>query len=210
MKTFNTVAVIVLIIAVGYLFIKDSGSKAKGSTPESAEELKENFEGQDFDGVRVAYIDTDSLVSKYDLHQELLKKLQSRAQELEQDMAKKSQVFQQNVELLQKQAANMSEAELQAAQMDLQQTQQQLMAYRDQKAAELGEEQRALDSLIMDDLKDIVEGVKNELKLDYILSYDPNSILLAANENYNITKLVLERLNAKYNREKGTKEEDEK
>lgn len=180
----------------------------KSTTPENVDELKENFNGQDFEGVRIAYIDTDSLVSKYDLHQELLKKLQGRAQELEEDMAKKSQVFQQNVELLQQQAANMSEAELQAAQMDLQQTQQQLMAYRDQKAAELSEEQRTLDSLIMEDLKDIVEGVKDELKLDYILSYDPNSILLAANENYNITKLVVERLNAKYNREKATREEE--
>lgn len=29
MKTFNTVAVVVLIIAVGYLFIKDGGSSKK-------------------------------------------------------------------------------------------------------------------------------------------------------------------------------------
>ena len=206
MKIFNTVAVVVLIIAVGYLFIRDSGS-GKQSTPGSADEVMANLSGQDFKGVRVAYINTDSLVSKYDLHRELGDKLKAKAMELEADMAKKSQVFQQNVQVLEQQAANMSQAELQAAQLDLQQTQQQLMAYRDQKAAELGEEQRALDSLIMDDLKDVVENIKTELGLDYILSYDPNSILLAANENYNITKVVVDRLNEKHRSAKGTKEE---
>ena len=82
------------------------------------------------------------------------------------------------------------------------------MAYRDEKGAELAKEQRSLDSLIMDDLKDIVENVKDEFGLDYILSYDPNSILLAANENYNITAVVVERLNKKHNEGKASKEED--
>ena len=208
MKTFNTVAIVVLIVAVGYLFIKDSGSGSSASSPANDNEVAENLKCQDFKGVRVAYINTDSLVRKYDLHKELQEKLASRARILEQDMASKAQVFQENVELLQKQAANMSEAELQAAQMDLQQTQQQLMAYRDEKGAELAKEQRSLDSLIMDDLKDIVENVKDEFGLDYILSYDPNSILLAANENYNITAVVVERLNKKHNKAKGTEEEE--
>lgn len=209
MKTFNTVAIVVLIIAVGYLFIKDSGSNTADNSPKSVEEVKANLEGQDFKGVRVAYIDTDSLVSKYELHKELAEKLQAKARLLENDMAQKAQVFQQNVQVLEQQAANMSQDELQAAQMDLQQTQQQLMAYRDQKGAELAKEQRALDSLIMDDLKDVVEGLKDELGLDYILSYDPNSILLAANENYNITGIVVERLNAKNNKSKASKEDEE-
>lgn len=208
MKTFNTIASIVLLVAVGYLFIKDSGNSGAISTPANDGEVMENLKGQDFKGVRIAYIDTDTLVSKYDLHRELQEKLASKARILEQDMANKAQVFQQNVELLQQQAGNMSEAELQAAQMDLQQTQQQLMAYRDEKGAELAKEQRSLDSLIMDDLKDIVENVKDEFGLDYILSYDPNSILLAANENYNITSVVVERLNKKRNQGKASKEEE--
>ena len=208
MKTFNTVAIVVLILAVGYLFIKDSGSGSSASSPANDSEVAENLKGQDFKGVRVAYINTDSLVRKYDLHKELQEKLAGRARILEQDMANKAQVFQQNVELLQKQAPNMSEAELQAAQMDLQQSQQSLMAYRDEKGAELAKEQRSLDSLIMDDLKDIVENVKDEFGLDYILSYDPNSILLAANENYNITAVVVERLNKKHNQGKASKEEE--
>ena len=208
MKTFNTVAVIVLLVAVGYLFIKDSGNSAGSLSPKSVDEVKENLEGQDFKGVRVAYINTDSLVSKYDLHRELGEKLKIKAMALENDMAKKAQVFQQNVQLLEQQAPGMSQEQLQAAQMDLQQTQQQLMAYRDQKGTELAKEQRALDSLIMDDLKDVVEGIKDELGLDYILSYDPNSILLAANENYNITEVVVDRLNEKHSKTKAVKEEE--
>lgn len=198
MKIFNTIAVVVLLIAVGFLFYEVYDKEPAKVRPATDEDLSESLEGQDFKGVRIAYINTDSLVEKYDYHRELRSKLEKRAKQLEQDLEKKSRTFQENVQLLQQQADQMSEAELQAAQMDLQQIQQQLMDYRDEKSGELAEEEQELNLLIMDDMESILENIKEEFNLDYILSYDPSSILLAANEDYNITDIVVERLNKKH------------
>lgn len=213
MKVFNTVLSIILLIAVAYLFIHEFGTEEKSSGKASkmtAEKLNETLEGQDFSGVRIAYVNTDSLVENYEYHRELRDKLEKRAKQLEDEMAQKSKVFQENIAVLEQEAANMSEAELQEAQMDLQRVQQSLIAYRDQKGMELAEERAQLDSLIKEDLDTILNNIKNEFGIDFILSFDPNSILLAANDNYEITDVVVERLNRHYRRNQAAvKEEDE-
>ena len=198
MQRFNTIINIVLLIAVGFLFWtfysahSDSNKKMDGNT------VAKNLDKQENGGVRIAYIDTDSLVAKYDYHLELRSKLEKKAKALESDLAKKSQVFQENVQLLEQQAGSMSQEQLQASQMDLQQSQQRLIAYRDEKAQELQLEEQQLNLLIKVDMDDILDDMREEFNIDFILSYDPSSILLDANEEYNITEIVAERLNEKY------------
>lgn len=203
MRIFNTIASIILLIAVGFLFWSTFSVKESGKKTTSGEELNKKLEDQQFKGVRIAYINTDSLVEKYDYHRELRTKLEQRAKALEQDLAQKSEVFQENIQLLEQNAANMSEEELQQAQLDLQQSQQRLMMYRDEKAQELADEEQQLNLLIKDDMDGILDKIRDEYQLDFILSYDPSSILLDANEEYNITDMVAERLNEKYRQQNG-------
>lgn len=211
MKAFNTVLSLILLIAVAYLFIHEfSSDTASANTGMSSEELNENLEGQDMSGVRIAYVNTDSLVEKYEYHRELSAQLEKKARRLEQEMAQKTKAFQENITLLEQKASQMNEAQLQQAQMDLQRVQQNLMAYRDQKGMELSRQRSELDSLIKLDLDTILNNIKNEYDIDFILSFDPNSILLAANENYDITPMVVERLNRHYRQDQAaTKEEDD-
>ena len=202
MRIFNTVASIILIIAVGFLFWQSHHQHSDKGNSNNSEELSSNLDQQGREGVRIAYIDTDSLVEQYDYHKELRSKLEKKAKALESDLAQKSQVFQENVQLLEQQASEMSPEQLQAAQMDLQQSQQRLITYRDEKAQELAAEEQELNVLIKEDMDDILDNIRDEFDLDFILSYDPSSILLDANEEYNITDMVAERLNEKY-RNKG-------
>lgn len=208
MRIFNTIVSIILLVAVGYLFWITRDFAGSDQKPSSSESLSKNLDKQEAAGVRIAYIDTDSLVVKYDYHKELRAKLEKNAKALEEDLAKKSRVFQENVQLLEQQAANMSQEQLQAAQIDLQQSQQRLMAYRDEKAQALAEEEQELNLLIKEDMDDILDNIRKEYKLDFILSYDPSSILLDANEDYNITEMVAERLNKKYQGEDKKSEEE--
>ncbi len=205
MKVFNTVLSIVLLIAVCVLFWKVFDT-AEPTLPkkQTEEQISENLDNQKFTGVKIAYINTDSLVSQYDFHKELRDKLEKKAIRLEADLEKKSKVFQENVQILQQQAEKMSPDQLQAAQLDLQQTQQQLMAYRDEQTQKLAAEEQELNLLIKDDMDGILENIKTEFDLDYILSYDPGSILLAANADFDITEMVAQRLNEKF-RTKGDK-----
>lgn len=198
MRIFNTVVSVILLIAVSYLFWTSHQSNGDPGGARNAEDISNSLDQQEERGVRIAYIDTDSLVEKYDYHRELRTKLEQKAKALEADLAQKSQIFQENIQLLEEQASGMSEEQLQAAQQDLQQSQQRLMMYRDEKAQELADEEQQLMALIKEDMDVIMDDIREEYGLDFILSYDPSSILLDANEEYDITDIVADRLNDKY------------
>ena len=51
-------------------------------------------------------------------------------------------------------------------------------------------------------MKIVIDSIQKEMNLDFILSKDPNSILLQANADYDITSLVAERLNENYKNRK--------
>jgi len=194
MKTFNTIASIVLLIAVAYLFI------SRNSSP-TGSEVGDNLKIQDQKGIRVAYINTDSLAEKYNLHSDLKSKLEEKAKILEADLSEKSKVFDENIAILQQQAANMSQERLQQAQQDLERKRQELLMYRDQKTQELAMQEQELNKMIMDDLDTVLAKIKSENELDFIFSHEPGGLLLSANEDYDITKMVVDRLNKRYAKE---------
>lgn len=198
MKVFNTIVNIILIIAVAFLFWKTYQNPTASNNSTATEANVQDSLNAQGQGVRIAYINSDSLVSKYDYHKDLKTKLEAKAKKLEDELANKSQAFQENVKTLQAQADKMTQQQLAAAQQDLQQTQQTLMSYRDQKSQELADEQQKLTDLIQADIEDILQQVKKDYNLDFILSYDPNGSLLAANKKYDITDIVVKRLNDKY------------
>ncbi len=208
MKHINTVLTIVLIVAVSYLFIKDHNPSTGSKENNASADIGEKMGGQA--NLKIAYINSDSLVTKYDLHKELKAKLEAKASLLEADLAGKSRTFQENVAILQQQAPTLTQEQLQGHQMDLQQTQQQLQAYAEAKTRELGLEERKLDSILMVDLELVLEDVKTEFGIDYIFSYSQGSSLLQVNEAYNITDDVAERLNQmnKAKKEKQPTEEE--
>ena len=195
MKAFNSVLNIVLLIAVIFLLYREF-SVAEESTP--AAQAEENIKNADFDKVRMAYINYDTLVARYDYQQELKKKLEEKAKEFEADLAQRSRVFQESVALLQEKAPSFSPERLQQEQLDLQQVQQRLMQYQEGKRQELAIEEQKLVEMLREDMDDVLSKVKTEFGLSYIMSYDRSSDLLAVDEEYDITEVVLKRLNDKY------------
>ena len=203
MKAFNTVLSVVLLIAVGFLFWKvyDTPDRKSGKS-NSSEEIAERLNSDEFAPARIAYINTDSLVKDYEYHKELRAELEEKAKRLESDLSSKSKVFEENLSILQQQAESMSQEELQSHQMDLERTREGLLRYRDEQANQLALQERELNQRIKDDMESVLNDIKEEYNLDFVLSFDPNSILLNANEDYNITALVVDRLNKKYHSKK--------
>ena len=203
MKAFNTVLSVVLLIAVGFLFWKvyDTPDMKSGKS-NSSEEIAERLNSDEFAPARIAYINTDSLVKDYEYHKELRAELEEKAKRLESDLSSKPKVFEENLSILQQQAESMSQEELQSHQMDLERTREGLLRYRDEQANQLALQERELNQRIKDDMESVLNDIKEEYNLDFVLSFDPNSILLNANEDYNITALVVDRLNKKYHSKK--------
>ncbi len=198
MKILNTVLSAVLLIAVLVLFTKVYGGDAKPSTESKANTTEELMEEGRFTGAKIAYVNTDTLVKKYEYQQELSKTFEAKAKGVEAELARRSKAFEDNYRVLVEQSKTLSPERLQSAQAELQQMEQQIMQYRDQQTAQLQQEEAQLTQLIMDDVRVVLKEVKAELNVDYILSKGPGSNVMAANEDFDITPMVLERLNRMY------------
>jgi outer membrane protein len=193
MKNLSTILSSLALIGVIYLLVQGSGN-ASTSGGSQAKEVAANSAG----GLSLAFINTDSLVSKYEYHQELKAKLEGRAQNIEADLANKSRTFQENITILEQQAANMTPQQIQQAQAELQQKQQELMMYRDEQSQGLAREEQELTLLLKDDMDNLLDSLKVEMGYDFIFSYDPTSSVLAANPEWDITDIVVEGLNKAY------------
>ncbi len=195
MKTFNTVVSIILLVAVGYLFVREfSGTETKKTTA-GASEVADALNGEKFGQARIAYVNSDSLAKNYDYREELKDQLEAKAKKMEADIAFRSNGFQESLAILQQQAASLSQQELQAADLEIQQARQQLQQYAESKQYELAKEERKLDSLLMVEMNLVLDDIKDEFKLDYVFSYSRQSSLLTADDAFDITPLVVERLN---------------
>lgn len=188
---------VLLAIAVGYLLVNHWSAADKDATGAGA---PSSSAPEEFALARIAYIQYDSLVNRYELHRELKSKLEREAQALRQEMEKRGRVFQENVQVLQDQADQLSEAELQQAQMELQQKQQEIMSYRQEGSEKLAQQQEELTALLREDLTVVLDSLKDEYELDFIVSYDASSDVLAAGQEYNITETVVQALNDNYQR----------
>lgn len=195
MKIFNTLLSVLLLIAVIVLFSKVySGESTSGKNSATTEEQHQG----NFKGAKIAYIESDTLVAKYEFRKELTAKFEAKAKKAEAELAVYSKAFEENYRVLLEQRDKLSPQQLQNAQMELQQKEQEIMQMRDQKTAELQQEEAELTQLVMDDVREVVEELKTELGVDFILSKGQGSNVMSANDQYNITEMVITRLNKRY------------
>lgn len=187
-------------LLIAYLFYNQFSNKpalvkAENTSTAKAAQLPTNLpEGT----LKLAYINNDSLIAGYAYQQELREGLEKQARALEADLQRKTKVFEENYAVLEQQAPNLSDAELQMAQAELMQKQQELIQYRDERAQELAGEEARLTQELKKDLDAVVEKLRLEEDIDFIFALDPSSILLYANSAYDITPQVIERLNASH------------
>lgn len=195
---FGLITVQFLLIA--FLLYKVLGSSATDSIQPTPPEtpIPVNVPVADGSGLKVAVINNDSLVAGYDYQQELRESLEKQARALEADLQRKSRVFEENYALLEQEAPNLSPEELQYAQADLMQKQQELVQYRDEKAQELAEEEARLTNELMKDLNGVLKTLKDEENIDLIFTLSPASPLLFADDQFDITPTVIQRLNEGY------------
>ena len=207
MKNLSLALNVILILAVGFLYFQHYGSHSTEAKSESR--TKPTGDTLAMQNPRLAWIHSDSLVENYNYHRELRNELESKFKMLEEDIARRTDALKENYSILEQQAPNLSKQKLQMAQRELMQKEQELRQYQQQRAQELSQREQELTLMIKEDMDTIFNNMKKEYNLDFILSYDPNSILLSANEEYNITEEVVERLNERHRQNKEQKKNAE-
>lgn len=189
---------VLLFAAVAYLYVDRFSNTPNDIAKASDKGNRVTDTGRFASHIRMAWLNTDSLVANYDYHRQLRTQLESKFKRMEADIARRTDLLKENYEVLQKQAPRLNQEKLQRAQQELMLKEQELRAYSNERAEELSQEEQELNLMIKEDMDVILDSVKEEYKLDFIFSYDPNSILLNANPQYEITDIVVKRLNEKY------------
>lgn len=77
------------------------------------------------------------------------------------------------------------------------QKQQNLVAQQESMSKQLLEERQKLQENLEKRVKELLTAIRKEKGYDFILNYGPGTGVLMVNDSLDITKVVLEKLNAK-------------
>jgi outer membrane protein len=181
----------ILILAVAHLYYLNSQKTPAAATivpPASAA-----------GGVKIAYVNADTLDAKYEWLKQQKEAIQTRLRNAESSMSSKQQSLEREYLAFQEkaQSGNFSQADLEKEAQGIQQRKMRL----DEEAARLErqlaeERQKAFDNLYAN-IEDQLKKLSSQIGYDYILSYTRGGQILLASDSLDITKQVLELLNAK-------------
>jgi outer membrane protein len=199
MKQLSLILNGVLIIAVGVLYFLHFSAGNKQS-PSTAQAVNANAEG-----VKVAYINMDSILLKYnlsvELNEALLGKKENMRSKLEKDMKdfeKEAQLFQDKLQrgiFLNQQRAEEAQQKLVMRQKELQNLE---MDYTNQ----LAQDQGRMNTQLFDSVTNFINSYNADQKFDIILGHQLGGNMLYGADQLDITQDILKGLNEAYTNKK--------
>lgn len=155
------------------------------------------------DNEKIVYVNSDSLLTKYQYFKDLKVKLEAKAKAAQQDMAAKGQAFQREAAQYQQQQSTMAADQRAATEERLGRKQQELQAYQQNAGAALQNEQAAENEKLYDKVADYLKEYAKKKGYKMVLSYSKgNGTILFADESLDVTSEVIVGLNDAYKPEK--------
>jgi len=194
MKNLPLVLSIVALLGMGHLYyLHFSGKKADSGPvaivpPPSAE-----------GGVRIAYVNGDTLDAKYEWLKEKKAAIKQRMENAQKSMAAKKDAVLRDMNSLQERFAqgNMTQADAEKEQAALLQRGDKIAEEAARLEKQLADEQEKARKDIFADLETKLKTLSDKIGYDYILSYSRGGQILLANDSLDITNEVLQLLNAR-------------
>jgi len=148
----------------------------------------------------IAYVNTDTILAHYDLVKNMKDQLQSSTDKLEKELKNKQASFEKDAAYFQEQVNKkaISESSAQEIYASLMQEQQKLVELRDKYSSDLAEQEFKMNQLLLDSLDNFLKRYNRKMNFDYIFSYNKGGSILIANDTLDITREVLDLLNAEY------------
>ncbi|CAH1001692.1 hypothetical protein LEM8419_02598 [Neolewinella maritima] len=182
-----------VLVALGFFGCDNS---AEGSAPASASSTTAAPRA-DGAGLNIVFVKVDSLQAGYTVVADELGRLEENFNQAEQNHNKRVTAFQQEVQRLQNQVQQglLAPNKIQSEQQRMARKEQEIMQQRDVALASIQEDQLRIQQDFSERVKEVLEQLQEENKYDFILNQGQNSAVLITNDAYDITPLVLERLN---------------
>jgi len=149
-------------------------------------------------GPSIVFVRLDSLQTGYTELATELERLEGNFLKAQENHQGRVSSLQNEVQRLQNkvQQGLMTPNQIQSEQQRIGRKEQEIMQQRDIALASIQEDQVKLQTQFGERVKEILEDVQEEKGYDYILNEGGGSAVLVANDAYDITDVVLERLNA--------------
>ncbi len=197
MKNFSLVLNVVLLLLVGYLYYVhfSSSKKTAGST---THQLKDSSISH---GNKVAYIDLDSLQSRYEYYKILKADFERKQVASNNEISNLQKRYQTRAMQLQQKGATMSPKEQEAAMAEINQMQQGLQAKKQSLDNDLFNSNSKMKEDILTRIQNFLKEYNKDGRYDYVFSYEPG-FMFYKDSALNITSAVINGLNDLYAKNK--------
>ncbi|MGQ1946251.1 OmpH family outer membrane protein [Geofilum sp. OHC36d9] len=195
MKNLSLIVNVVLVIAVTALFIivfSDGRADDNGQV---------NVDSAEDASAQLVFINTDSLLLKYEYARVLSEKLISKEEASRTDLNERVKIFQQDMNEFQRKLQNNGFLSLERAQSEesrLRKKEQELQELNSRFSNELMVEQDKMNRELRDTITSFLSTYCQERSYQMVLSNTMGDNLLYADESLDVTNEVAEKLNARY------------
>jgi outer membrane protein len=150
-------------------------------------------------GVRIAYVNADTLDAQYEWLKGQKEAIKQRMVSAEKSLANKEEAIMKDAAALQEkfQTGTMTQADAEKQDQALRQRASKLEEEKERLSKSLGEDQKKAFDDLYANVEAKLKTLSSQIGYDYILSYTRGGQILMANDSLDITKQVLELLNAK-------------
>lgn len=189
-------------LLMGMAALNSCGNKNEDDANEPAAQEKGEKKDGEKTGLKIAYVDLDSISEHYDYQKDLEAEFQAKAEKSQKALMAKQQALQQHANAAQKKYETgqfQSQAEFERAQASLQKEQQDLAELDARLSNEFAQEQAESMKALTDSVQNFINDYNKNKKYDYVLV---KSTALYCNPAYDITKEVIAGLNKRYKKAK--------
>jgi outer membrane protein len=193
MKNISLILNVVLLALIGHLYYLHFSSK---NNPAAAYIAPPTSLGN---GLKIAYVDADTLDAQYEWLKQQRELLDKRLKNAETTMTTKAEALAKDMAAFQQKAESGTTppAELEPEYNALMKRRDALAQEEQRLSKQLSDEQLKASKEIMANVEAKLKSIQSQIGYDYILSYSKGGgQVLLANDSLDITKQVLELLNA--------------
>jgi outer membrane protein len=195
-KLVTSISKIAVILTLSAIVVSCSNKEQNKSTGSSASGTASAGEG-------IVYVNSDSLLSNYDYYKAVRDKFQEKSKKAQADLTAKGTAFQREVAAYQQGAANLSAEQRANTEERLARKQQELATYNQNAGNALANEEAAENDKLYNKVSDYLKVYAKSKGYKIVLTYSKsNPAVLYADESLDVTKAVVDGLNADYKKEK--------
>lgn len=194
MKNLPLILSVVALLAIGHLYYLHFSHPSTQPAP-AAIVPPASAAG----GVKIAYVQGDSLDANYEWLKKQKEAINQRMKTAQKSMEAKQEAFMRDMNSLQERfnQGNMTQAEAEKEQAALVQRRDKIAEEAAKLDKQLADDQEKAFHDIYADLEAKLKTLSSQIGYDYIFSYSRGGQILLANDSLDITKQVLDLLNAK-------------